>query len=368
VHGDGHRDHHDDHRGRDHQVDRVEVDGLHVDGHDGLVVVVGLDRLDELVHRGDVVERELTVDTLTDRFHAMGTTVEVTVVGGAPSLLTIARGRIRDLERRWSRFLPASEVSRLNAAPGVPLGVSPETVTLVSVARDAARMTDGRFDPLLLDAVEAIGYRDTFTALDRPVAGPAPIRRHAGAVAITIDADGRTVTLPAGARFDPGGIGKGLAADLVADELRAFGASGVCVNVGGDLRVTGAPPGTGDAWLVAVRDRPDDEPVAHVAVADGGVATTSRSRRRWTTADGIERHHVIDPATGRSARTPVTAATAIAADAWRAEVLSTVAFLDRVEGIAFAEHLGATAMVSTETGVVVGAHWSHYARELTAAA
>src|SRR6478736_3688860 len=111
------------------------------------------------------------------------------VVGGAPSLLTIARGRIRDLERRWSRFLPASEISRLNAAPGVPLRVSPETVTLLSVARDAARMTDGRFDPLLLDAVEAIGYRDTFASLDRPVARPAPVRRHAGAAAISVDPD-----------------------------------------------------------------------------------------------------------------------------------------------------------------------------------
>jgi FAD:protein FMN transferase len=330
--------------------------------------VVGLDRLDELGLRGDVVERELTVDILTDRFRAMGTTVEVTVVGGAPSLLTIARGRIRDLEGRWSRFVPQSEISRLNAAPGVPLRVSPETVTLLSVARDASGMTDGRFDPLLLDAVEAIGYRDTFAEVDRPVARPAPIRRHAGAAALTIDPDGRTVTLPAGARFDPGGIGKGLAADLVAEELCSFGARGVCVNVGGDLRVTGAPPGTGDAWLVAVRDQPDDEPVAHVAISDGGVATTSRSRRRWTTADGIERHHVIDPDTGRSARTPVVAATAIAADAWRAEVLSTVAFLDRVEGIAFAEQLGATAMVSTDAGVVVGANWSRYARELTAAA
>jgi thiamine biosynthesis lipoprotein len=120
--------------------------------------------------------------------------------------------------------------------------------------------------------------------------------------------------------------------------------------------------------VIAVRDAPDDEPVAHVAVADGGVATTSRSRRRWTSADGIERHHVIDPATGRSAVTPVLHATAIASDAWRAEVLSTVAFLDRVEGIEFAERLGATAMVATPAGLVVGAHWSRYLRELATAA
>jgi thiamine biosynthesis lipoprotein len=219
----------------------------------------------------------------------------------------------------------------------------------------------------MLDAVEAIGYRETFASLDRPVAGPRPVRRHAGAIAIEIDPDAHTVVLPAGSGFDPGGIGKGLAADMVADELRSFGAAGVCVNVGGDLRVAGAAPGTGDAWLIALRDAPDDDPIAHVAVAEGGVATTSRSRRRWTTADGIERHHVIDPTTGRSARTPVLHATAIASDAWRAEVLSTVAFLDRVEGIEFAERLGATAMVATGAGVVVGPHWSRYARELASA-
>ena len=94
-----------------------------------------------------------------------------------------------------------------------------------------------------------IGYGRRFATLDRPVAAPAPVRRHGGATDIDVDPDDRIVTLPAGARFDPGGIGKGLAADLVADELRSFGAAGVCVNVGGDLRVAGAAPGAGDAWV-----------------------------------------------------------------------------------------------------------------------
>ena len=46
------------------------------------------------------------------RFAAMGTTVHVIVVGGAErALLDGARQRIAELERRWSRFLPESEIS-----------------------------------------------------------------------------------------------------------------------------------------------------------------------------------------------------------------------------------------------------------------
>ncbi len=305
---------------------------------------------------------------IQDVFAAMGTTVDVTVVGGDASLLTIARGRIRDLERRWSRFVTTSDVSRLNAAAGAPVVVSAETVDLVLRACDGARLTGGRFNPLVLDALEAAGYRSTFTSIDRPTVGAAAGVPAPDATAIDVDVEARTVTIPRGSRFDPGGIGKGYAADVVAEELLRLGARGACVNVGGDLRVAGAAPGPGDAWLVAVRDEPTDAPIAHVAVAAGAVATTSRSRRRWESADGVAHHHVIDPATGRSALTPVIHATVIASEAWRAEVLSKVAFLDGKSGIAFVESLGATALVVTDTGAVAGPGWSAFAREMEAVA
>ena len=75
------------------------------------------------------------MDVLTERFAVMGTTAEVTTVGGAPSLLTVARTRLQGLELRWSRFLPTSEVSELNRAHGEACRVSGETFTLF--ARDA---------------------------------------------------------------------------------------------------------------------------------------------------------------------------------------------------------------------------------------
>lgn len=71
----------------------------------------------------------------------MGSDAHVIVVGGVPSLVEGARRRIDDLERRWSRFLPDSEVTELTRRTGTPVAVSEETVLLVERAIEAWRLT-----------------------------------------------------------------------------------------------------------------------------------------------------------------------------------------------------------------------------------
>ena len=61
------------------------------------------------------------------------------------------------------------------------------------------------------------------------------------------------VTLPLGVTLDPGGIGKGFAADLTAAALVEAGAAGALVDVGGDLSATGCPPAA-EGWAVTVPD------------------------------------------------------------------------------------------------------------------
>ena len=240
------------------------------------------------------------------RFEAMGTWAYVMCDGGPATGPARARARIEELEARWSRFRPDSDVSRLNRAGGRPVLVSPDTATLVTRALAGRRATAGRFDPLMLGALVGAGYDRSFELLD------------AGGAAVAV----------AGAGFDPGGIGKGLAADLVVEELRAAGAEGACVNLGGDLRVEGA-----GAWVVDVADPFDSRraPIAHLALDAGGVATSSRLRRTWWQG-GERRHHLIDPTTGRPADTGVAAVTVITGEAWRAEVLAKAALLAGVDG------------------------------------
>ena len=274
------------------------------------------------------------------RFRAMGSDAHVLVVGGPLWLADRARDRIAELEQRWSRFIPDSEVNWLSRRAGSAVTVSPDTVALVAHAVDAWRVTDGAFDPTVLGDVIRAGYDESFEHLPASTtAGTSTLR--SGCAGIEIE--GRRVRLPAGTGFDPGGIGKGLAADLVATETLAAGADGVCINLGGDVRVQGTPPGDG-TWTIAVEHPWSARPLARVGLADGAVCTSTTLRRRWQ-VEGTAMHHVIDPRTGRPARSDLSFASVIAGSARAAEVLAKSVLLAG-SGRAFdlVERIGAAAL------------------------
>jgi thiamine biosynthesis lipoprotein len=294
----------------------------------------------------------------------MGTTARV-VVDGPRARVEPAVRRLRELEARWSRFVVDSEVSRLNRAGGNPVIVSADTVALLEHARFAGEITGGRFDPLLHDELVALGYDRTFTAVDREGAplerGPSPSRQRDAAPVvdpnggdeIVVDGAARLVRLPPHRRFDPGGIGKGLAADLVATELVAGGACAALVDVGGDLRVAGAPR----PWTVVVEDAFDPaRDLATLVVASGAVATSSRLRRTWRRGDE-DLHHLLDPATRRPAVTDLVSVTVLAASAWWAEVAAKVALIGgRRYAFELLERHALPALVVGEDGVVERVH------------
>jgi thiamine biosynthesis lipoprotein len=130
--------------------------------------------------------------------------------------------------------------------------------------------------------------------------------------------------------FDSGGIGKGLGADLVAEALRREGATAAMVNLGGDLRAVGAP--ADGPWRVGL-DNPFDRAapsVAQLLLSDRALATSTSLVRRWR-QHGEERHHLIDPRTGRPCESDVASVSVVAEHGWLAEVLAKAALLVGVE-------------------------------------
>jgi thiamine biosynthesis lipoprotein len=286
------------------------------------------------------------------RFRAMGSDAHVILVGGRAGLVDDVRRRIVDLERRWSRFRPDSEVNALNARGGEAVEVSAETRLLVARAVEAWRITGGAFDPTVLGSLQRAGYSQSFELGPRRVAGPG--LAIVGCTDITIDAT--AVRLPPGTGFDGGGIGKGLAADLTVDEALAAGAAGVCVNLGGDLRVAGEAP-AGASWTIAVEHPWARSPLVRLGLGAGAVATSTTLRRAWSMG-GRRYHHLIDPATGVPSTTDLTSATVVTGQGWAAEVLAKAVLLrgrqrafDLLDVQAEALVVGADGAIATTPGL-----------------
>ena len=282
------------------------------------------------------------------RFRAMGSDAHLVIVGAADQVLDDAQRRIEHLERLWSRFIETSEVCELNRRAGDEVVVSPETALLVERAIEAWRLTGGGFDPTVLGAVLRAGYDVSFEAMPD---NKTPVASNLLTGCTDIEIDGCSVRLPAGTGFDPGGIGKGLAADIVISEVLTAGATGACVNLGGDLRVAGVNP-QGGAWTIAIEHPASPEPIALVGLGAGAVATSTTLRRRWN-VDGQQRHHLIDPATGEPSDSDLELSTVIAGEAWIAEVLAKAVLLrgsqrafDIIDGT------GVQALTIDATGVI----------------
>jgi FAD:protein FMN transferase len=248
-------------------------------------------------------------------FPAMGTMVELFVEAeDAAAELSAAEAEFERLEQVMSRFRPTSELSRLNEAG--ELDASADLADVVACALEARTGSRGRFDVTVHDALVAAGYDRTFDEVpaDAPSVGR-PVRC-GGGVAV----EGMRITLEPGTRLDLGGIGKGYAAERVAALLSL---AGPClVSAGGDIAVRGVPS-TG-TWPVAVSDE------LTLGLTRGGLATSGTERRRWR-RDGIEQHHLIDPATGKPAASDLLRVTAVGADAVEAEVLATSLFIGGLE-------------------------------------
>ncbi|MGZ4805229.1 MAG: FAD:protein FMN transferase [Ilumatobacteraceae bacterium] len=301
---------------------------------------------------GDTSESAATVEPLQRDFRIMGCQAHIVLHGGTEEMLDRAEQRLRELESLWSRFVADSDITRANQAGGQAVVVHEDTLAVVSRALDAWRQTDGRFDITVLPALLDHGYTHSVTT--QLPAPRVPGTRIGQSAWVKVDYDQATLTVPASTAIDLGGIGKGFAADIVAEELIEGGALGALVNLGGDLVVLGRP--SNDAsWYLGIED--PASPPTHVALLrldSGGVATSGTTVRRWSTSDGGTAHHLIDPSHAEPSTTTLLTATVIAADAATAEAFATAAMmLDGPAAIAMLEKVGLAGLVVAANGEVL---------------
>ncbi|MDO5720060.1 MAG: FAD:protein FMN transferase [Actinomycetaceae bacterium] len=275
-------------------------------------------------------------------FPAMGTVIDVTGTGYeyddinraqiADSLAALALDR----EYKWSKFLPTSEVSQLNASAGTgtPVAVSDETQQLLAQALYFAHATGEVASPTV-GALTALwdvrGWlRDLARGIQRPLPDPAVVaatRAQCAAGALTQTIDGRFL-LAAGCSLDLGYIAKGVVADELRERALELGLSAVVVSVGTSSVSVAGQRAPEVPWRVGIRSLSADPLgiIGSIDMASGQSLATSGDylQRLPDILDGQVVHHLIDPRTGYPAASGVRQATVVAENGTVAEVASLV--------------------------------------------
>jgi FAD:protein FMN transferase len=264
-------------------------------------------------------------------FRAMNTKVTLAAEGEPakiPAAFERTRGYIEDAERRFSRFLGQSELTRLNLSQGEWFEASPDLFSVLKLAQSYFYQTGGLFDPSILPDLKRAGYERSFEQLSPATGNPAgamPVfiwrpQPRSGFDALQLEGPTRRIWMPEDMEIDLGGIAKGWIAEQAA-KILFQDASACAVNTGGDMVMLGLPEGE-KAWEIALEDPHDPENnLAVLAVRPGAVATSSVVKRSWQLG-GRKVHHLIDPRSGAPAETGWLSVTVYAPQAATAEVFA----------------------------------------------
>ena len=252
----------------------------------------------------------------------MGTACTVSVTARdadrlrARQALVAASAEVEACERALSRFDPASDLSRLNAASGEWVEIDRR---LERALRAALRLRDGDRRQVRPDDPARPRRRRLRPQLRAARRASRPHRRR---LAGRRRDRAQPPAAPGSSAAPPSTSAASARASRPRCALAAMRAAwpampGAIVDLGGDIAAWGSPPDRGP-WRIAIADpRSDGATLGVLRLEQGGVATSGRNARRFGPSGSL--HHLIDPGTGAPASRGPLAVTVVAPDPAEAE-------------------------------------------------
>lgn len=270
-------------------------------------------------------ERSDALTRFTYTEYLMG--VDARIVVYAPDKATAERActaafaRIADLDSMMSDYRIDSELMRLcDKAGGPAVKVSPELFKALQRAMEVSRLSDGAFDVTVGPLVRLWRKARKAGAL------PAPdeidqARRLVGWRKVILDRRAQTVRLAVkGMKLDLGGIAKGYADDEAQIVLEKNGIRRALVEMGGDIVVSGPPPGE-DGWKIRVPNAEGGHGPVDMRFVNTAIST-SGDTEQFVLIGGKRYSHVVDPRTGQALTNRVEV-TVVAQDGLTSDPIST---------------------------------------------
>lgn len=205
--------------------------------------------------------------------------------------------RIAQLDDIMSDYRPASELMRLCAKAGSgPVPVSPELFVVLQRSQEVAQRSQGAFDVTIGPLVKL--WRQARKDGQLPSSEELrKVKTLVGYDKIKLDPEKRTVELLVpGMKLDLGGIAKGYACDQAIAVLRQHGITQAVCEMGGDIVVSDAPPGT-SGWIIEVTNDLPGHKSREITVQNAAIST-SGDTEQFVVIDGKRYSHIVDPRTG----------------------------------------------------------------------
>lgn len=270
--------------------------------------------------------------------HGMSTVMTHKAFGKhAEESLRAVRDEAVRLEEVLSRFIPGSEISRINRSAGMKCEkLSDDTYEVLSRAIEFSRYCQGLFDVTIGPLVTLWNNgKDTFKpAEDSGIRQVLPLVDYTD---LLLDPCKKTAGLQRiGQSIDLGGIGKGFAGDKFLEIFKKYGVSSAFTNIGGNVVALGTKP-DGSPWRVGIQHpRQENSLMGIVSVADKAVVTSGDYQRYFIGNNGKRYHHILNPSTGYPAESRLLSVTIVADSSMDADALSTILFIAGIKkGLGF---------------------------------
>ena len=240
-----------------------------------------------------------------------------------------------------------NNIRLINQKAGIePVKVDPELIDFLLYCKELFTLTNGKTN-VMMGAVLKIWHNHREDAEYDPGTATVPdmvalreAEKHTSIDSLVIDKDAGTVYISdSKASLDVGAIGKGYATEKLYEKLVSMGANHVALNIGGNIRTIGQKP-DGAKWLTGLTN-PDKTSSSYAAKLNLSetACVTSGNYERYYIVDGVNYHHIIDPATLMPAKY-FSSVTIITEDSGLADALSTALFcMSYEEGKALVESL-----------------------------
>ena len=207
-----------------------------------------------------------------------------------------------------------------------------EEVTLDSIfidnfriAQEAARLSDGYFDPTISPIVAAWGfsYKNGDSITPQLIDS---LKQLVDYRKVSIE-NGKVVKENPYITLDFNAIAQGYTSDLIATFLESRGIKNYLVDTGGEIMAKGEKP-SGSPWIVGIEkpaeNRDSDRIVqTRIALRDKGLVT-SGSTRKYVERNGKRYSHCINPKTGYPVEHQLLSATVLADNSVWADALASI--------------------------------------------